>query len=58
MRGTVTGLDSPHPLGGLMPAVYQDDNFTMRWTAALDDVLAPVMASQTRKSSGASSGST
>jgi phage tail-like protein len=45
MRGTVTGLDSPHPLGGLMPAVFQDDNFTMRWTAALDDVLAPVMAS-------------
>jgi phage tail-like protein len=45
MRGTVTGLDSPHPLGGLMPAVFQDDNFTMRWTAALDEVLAPVMAS-------------
>ena len=45
MRGTVTGLSSPHPLGGLMPAVFQDDNFTMRWTAALDDVLAPVMAS-------------
>lgn len=45
MRGTVTGLGSPHPLGGLMPAVFQDDNFTMRWTAALDDVLAPVMAS-------------
>jgi phage tail-like protein len=44
MRGTVTGLDSPHPLGGLMPAVFQDDNFTMRWTQALDEVLAPVPA--------------
>jgi phage tail-like protein len=44
MRGTVAGLSSPHPLGGLMPAVFQDDNFTMRWTAALDEVLAPVPA--------------
>jgi phage tail-like protein len=44
MRGTVAGLGSPHPLGGLMPAVFQDDNFTMRWTAALDEVLAPVPA--------------
>lgn len=45
MRGTAAGLDSPHPLGGLMPAVYQDDEFTMRWTGALDQVLAPVIAS-------------
>jgi phage tail-like protein len=45
MRGTVTGLGSPNPLGGLMPAVFQDDAFTMRWTGALDEVLAPVMAS-------------
>jgi phage tail-like protein len=44
MRGTVAGLYSPHPLGGLMPAVFQDDNFTMRWTQALDEVLAPVPA--------------
>ena len=38
MRGTVGGLSSPHPLGGLMPAVFQDDNFTMRWTQALDEL--------------------
>jgi phage tail-like protein len=44
MRGTVAGLSSPHPIGGLMPAVFQDDNFTMRWTGALDEVLAPVPA--------------
>lgn len=44
MRGTVAGLHSPHPLGGLMPAVFQDDSFTMRWTQALDEVLAPVPA--------------
>ena len=42
MRGTVTGLDSPHPLGGLMPAVYQDDNFTMRWTGALDSLIGAI----------------
>jgi len=45
MRGTVTGLGNPHPLGDLMPAVFQDDEFTMRLTAALDEVLAPVVAS-------------
>jgi phage tail-like protein len=44
MRGTVAGLSSPHPLGSLMPAVFQDDNFTMRLTEALDEVLAPVPA--------------
>lgn len=44
MRGTIAGLSSPHPLGGLMPAVFQDDDFTMRWTQALDEVLAPVPA--------------
>lgn len=44
MRGTVAGLGSPHPIGGLMPAVFQDDPFTMRWTDALDEVLAPVPA--------------
>ena len=44
MRGTVPGLSSQHPLGGLMPSVFQDDAFTMRWTEALDEVLAPVPA--------------
>jgi phage tail-like protein len=45
MRGIVAGLASPHPLGGLMPAVFQEDAFTMRWTGALDEVLAPVPVS-------------
>lgn len=44
MRGTVAGLTSPHPLGGMMPAIFQDDAFTMRWTEGLDEVLAPVPA--------------
>ncbi|ANZ38869.1 phage tail protein [Lentzea guizhouensis] len=33
---------SPHPLGERLPAVYTDDDFTQRFTAALDEVLAPV----------------
>lgn len=44
MRGTVPGLGTPYPIGSLMPAVYQEDEFTMRWTAGLDDVLAPVIS--------------
>jgi phage tail-like protein len=42
MRGTVPGLPTPYPLGSFLPAVYQDDPFTMRWTEALDEVLAPL----------------
>lgn len=45
MRGTVPGLDTAHPLGGTLPAVYAEDGFAMRLTQAFDDVLAPVPAS-------------
>jgi phage tail-like protein len=45
MRGLVADLPSPHPLGHALPAVYQEeDAFTMRLTEALDEVLAPVLA--------------
>jgi len=45
MRGTVPGLASPYPLATLLPAVYQEeDPFVARFTAGLDDVLAPVIA--------------
>ena len=45
MRGTVAGLASPYPLITLLPAVYQEeDPFVARFTAGLDDVLAPVIA--------------
>jgi phage tail-like protein len=45
MRGTVIGLASPYPLVTLLPAVYQEeDPFISRFTAGLDDVLAPVIA--------------
>jgi phage tail-like protein len=44
MRGDVAGLDSPYPLSTLMPAVFQEDGFTVRFTAALDQVLAPIVS--------------
>ena len=45
MRGPVSNLLSPHPLGLGLPAVYQDeDPFTMRMTEAFDEVLAPIIA--------------
>ncbi|MEO3780716.1 phage tail protein [Micromonospora sp. B11E3] len=43
MRGSVPGLASPHPIGRQLPAVYQEDDFAQRFTAGLDDVLAPIL---------------
>jgi len=42
MRGHVAGLESPHPLGPTLPAIYQDDDFVQRFLGALDEVVAPV----------------
>ena len=44
MRGTVDELISPHPLGAMLPGVYQGDDFAQRFTAGLDDVIAPVLS--------------
>jgi phage tail-like protein len=41
MRGTTPGLRTPYPLGSLLPAVFQEDPLIMRFTAAIDDLLAP-----------------
>jgi phage tail-like protein len=41
-RAGLDGLASPHPLGEALPALYQDDAFTQRFTGALDEVLGPV----------------
>jgi phage tail-like protein len=41
----IAGLASPHPLGAGLPALYQEDSFAQRLTAALDEVLAPIFAS-------------
>ncbi|GAA2339892.1 tail protein [Streptomyces caniferus] len=42
MRGTSAGAVSTHPLGAALPAVYADDDFTQRFVAGLDVVLAPL----------------
>lgn len=44
MRGTVADLVTPYPIGTYLPAVYQEDSFAQRFTAGLDDVLAPAIA--------------
>jgi len=43
MRGTVPGLESPVPFGPMLPAIYQEDEFSMRFVGGFDDVLAPVV---------------
>jgi phage tail-like protein len=41
----VPGLPSPYRIADFLPAVYQeDDPFVVRFTAGLDDVWAPVLA--------------
>jgi phage tail-like protein len=42
MRGTPDTLPSPVPLGPTLPAIYQEDEFSMRFVAGFDDVLAPI----------------
>jgi len=45
VRGTVPGLATPYRLVDLLPAVYrEEDPFIGRFTAGLDDVLAPIVA--------------
>lgn len=43
MRGYVEGLESPHPIGAMLPGIYQGDDFAQRFTAGLDDVIAPIL---------------
>jgi phage tail-like protein len=42
MRGGLTGLASPHPLGPTLPAIYQDDDLAQRMLEAFDQVMAPI----------------
>jgi phage tail-like protein len=42
MRGGVTGLASPHPLGPTLPAIFQEDDLAQRWLEAFDQVVAPI----------------
>ncbi|MEU1368535.1 phage tail protein [Streptomyces sp. NPDC005803] len=43
-RAAVPGLPSRYPIGGLLPALYADDDLAQRFTAGLDTVLAPVLS--------------
>jgi len=44
VRGLIEGLSSSHPLGDTLPALFQqEDDFALRFTAALDEVIAPVL---------------
>lgn len=43
MRGSVEGLRSPYPIASLLPVVYQEDPFTVRFTAGLDEVLSVIV---------------
>jgi len=44
MRGLIEGLASPHPIGETLPALYQqEDDFALRFTGALDQVIAPIL---------------
>ncbi|GAA1948854.1 phage tail protein [Amycolatopsis minnesotensis] len=44
MRAGVPGLPSRYPIGEQLPAMYAGDPFAQRFTAGLDDVLAPVLS--------------
>ncbi|MGH9115417.1 MAG: phage tail protein [Acidimicrobiales bacterium] len=43
-RGIVEGLPSARMIGPGLPALFQEDDFCRRFTAALDGVLAPIFA--------------
>ncbi|MFE4856900.1 phage tail protein [Streptomyces sp. NPDC056670] len=43
-RAAIPGLASRHPMGGLLPALYAEDDLAQRFTAGLDTVLAPVLS--------------
>lgn len=44
MRGLIPGLATPHPLAEGLPGPYHDDPVTMGFVGALDEALAPVLA--------------
>jgi phage tail-like protein len=43
MRGAVSDLASPHPLGATLPGAYLDDPLAQIWCDAVDVGLAPVI---------------
>lgn len=43
MRGLVD-LETPHPLGSYLPAIYQEDDLYLRFLSAFDVALAPILS--------------
>jgi phage tail-like protein len=43
MRATVPDLDTAVPFGTMLPAIFQEDEFSMRFVRGFDDVLAPIL---------------
>jgi len=44
MRGSVSGLPTAVPLSAMLPGIYQEDPFTVRFVSGFDDVLAPILS--------------
>lgn len=44
MRGAVDGMTSPFPIADQLPSVYAEDEMASRFTAGLDDLLAPLLS--------------
>lgn len=44
MRGSIDGLGSSAPIGGMLPAVFADDDLAQRFVGGLDDVVAPILS--------------
>lgn len=42
-RGLMPGTRSPHPIGQMLPGLFQDNDFALDLCAALDEVLAPIL---------------
>jgi phage tail-like protein len=42
MRGAIDGLGTAAPLGAMLPAVFAEDDLAQRFTAGLDETLAPL----------------
>ncbi|MGH2707687.1 MAG: phage tail protein [Actinomycetota bacterium] len=41
-RGLLPDLETSHPIASMLPVLYQEDDFTRRFTAGLDEILAPL----------------
>lgn len=44
MRGAIPGLPSPYQFSALLPSIYQEDDFAVRFVSGFDEVLAPLVA--------------